>query len=267
MTKSAGPSWPGQEQPAISALLLAALIYEVRPFLRSVRARHRQGWQIPAWEFPAGRGRGLIALSGVGPAAARRAAQKLLAAFRPQIFLSVGFGGGLTAGAAPGTIVVGNSFWHFSPETGALKEVAPPPAWLPAASLVDHLTAAGVPASVGSIVTTPVIIAKEKHSQALGQLHLPVLDQETGAVAAVAEARGLPLVGLRAVTDAAGEEIPDFMARALNSGHAPGLFVALSWLARDPRRLGRLVHFWRRSTLAARNLARALKVLLPLLLN
>jgi hypothetical protein len=67
-------------------------------------------------------------------------------------------------------------------------------------------------------------------------------------------------------TDAAGEEMPDFLIQGYEPGPGPGLRKALSWLAGDPRRLFPLLHLWRRGSLAARRLSQALQVLLPLLL-
>jgi hypothetical protein len=67
------------------------------------------------------------------------------------------------------------------------------------------------------------------------------------------------------VTDAAGEEIPDFIRQAFQAGNQPSAGTALAWLAADPRRLAALVRLWRRSRLAARYLARALEVVLNVL--
>jgi len=92
-----------------------------------------------------------------------------------------------------------------------------------------------------------------------------VLDLETAALAAAAAAAGLPFLALRVISDAAGEEIPDFLREGWEPGYGPGIPKALGWLARDPRRLGAMLHLWRRSRLAARRLAAALEVLLPLL--
>jgi hypothetical protein len=67
-------------------------------------------------------------------------------------------------------------------------------------------------------------------------------------------------VALRAVSDAAGEEIPEFVRLAAREGHLPTVGGVLAWLAADPRRLPVLVLLWRRSRLAARRLAQALEV-------
>ena len=63
-------SAPGAAAGPYRILLLAALPQEVRPFLRQTRARRRRGLPWPAWEFAAGAVRGLLALSGMGQAAA-----------------------------------------------------------------------------------------------------------------------------------------------------------------------------------------------------
>jgi hypothetical protein len=65
------------------------------------------------------------------------------------------------------------------------------------------------------------------------------------------------------ITDAAGEEIPDFLREGWEPGYGPRIQKALGWLAGDPRRLGPMLHLWRRSRLGARRLAEALKVILP----
>ena len=64
------------------------------------------------------------------------------------------------------------------------------------------------------MVTTCHIIHKGKGGAALRRLEHPLLDLETSVLAGVAAVEGLPFVSLRAVTDAAGEEIPEFLGGA-----------------------------------------------------
>jgi len=99
----------------------------------------------------------------------------------------------------------------------------------------------------------------------LRRLMQPVLDLETAAVAAAAVGAGLPFLALRVITDTAGEEIPDFLREGWKPGYGPSLSTALGWLAGDLRRLGPMLHLWRRGGLAARRLSQALQVLLPLI--
>jgi len=197
----------------------------------------------------------------MGPEAARRGAQ-ILGVLRPRVLVSLGFAGALTTELAPGDLVLGESFWDFHPDTGALGQISPPPPPCPLPDMLRKLNQAGLPAAAGSLVTTPYIINKEEQGKPLRRLHRPAVDLETGVWARLAAAQGLAFLGLRAITDAAGEEIPDFLKGARGTG-----VEALGWLARDPGRLRTLIHLWRRSRLAARRLAAALIVLLPLLME
>jgi adenosylhomocysteine nucleosidase len=244
-------------------LLLAALPQEVRPFLRLSRARRRRGLPWPAWEFALDGVRGLLALTGMGARAAGEAAARLVAQFRPHRLISLGFGGALTPELQPGDLVLGASFSRYDPATGVLSPISPSP--MPLAELLPALAAAGLPAFTGSFITTPWIIDKGRQTGGLGALPAPVLDLETAALAELAAAAGLPFLGLRAITDVAGEELPDFLAPAYSEPGTVGMLDAMGWLAADPRRVADLIHLWRRSRLAADRLAAGLLVLLPLM--
>jgi len=244
-------------------LLLAALPREVRPFLRRCHARRRRGLPWPAWEFALGALRGLLAVAGMGQNAVREAASRLVAQFRPHLVVSVGFGGALSPELHHGDLVLGEFFGRYDPVTQVLDPMTPaPPRPLP--ELLRSLTAAGLAAFAGRLITTPWIIHKGRQGGGLAGSPLVVLDLEGAAVARVAWAEGLPFLGLRAITDTAAEEIPDFLAPEGEPG-ALGLLDALGWLAADPRRLLELFRLWRQSRLAAARLAAALMVLLPLL--
>jgi adenosylhomocysteine nucleosidase len=246
----------------VTAVLLAALSQEVRPFLRRVRARRLPGGDLPVWEFVSQTGQGVAALSGMGEDAAARAAAWVLERYQPQVFISLGFGGAVTPELGPGAVVLGESYWRYEPEAQALQEltVPPPPAWLE--DLVKRLQTAGLPAFRGSVVTTRGIIHKASHASPLQHLVHPVLELETSATAAAAHSRNLPFLALRAVTDAAGEEIPAFLKPAVQEGKTPTVGAALAWLSADPRRLPLLFRLWRRSRLAAMTLAQALEVVM-----
>ncbi len=245
----------------VDILILAALPMEVRPFLRRVKARRCKDLPMPAWEFPAGQGRGVAAVTGMGRSAIR-AAQELLARYRPGVLVSVGFGGALTSDLAPGDVVLGQSIRHFQPDTGELEEISTPAPPRPIAALIQGLALAGLSGVAGNLITTPYIMDKARQGQPLSRLPHAAVDLENSLLARLAAAQGLPWLGLRAITDGPGEEIPDF----LRLEKTPGVLDALGWLARDPRRLKALLHLRRRAHLAAARLAQALEVLIPLLL-
>jgi adenosylhomocysteine nucleosidase len=243
-------------------IIMAALPLEVRPFLRQVKARARRDLGLPAWEWEAGGA--VVALSGMGEAAARRAGATLLGRGRPELLVSVGFGGALTPGLAAGDLVLGETFWRYNPDTGELRAGAQPAFPRPLSCLGAALQQAGLTAVTGSVVTTSRIIHKERQGGPLAGLPRPVLDLETAALADLAAAQGLAFLSLRAITDVAAEEIPEFLHAAGEPGAAVGGGAALRWLAADVRRLSGLLDLWRRSRVAARKLARALTVLRPL---
>ncbi len=261
---SRGGAASGGARPCRLALL-AALPLEVRPFLRLVKARRLKGVDLPAWEFGPGEGRGVAAITGMGEEAAAAAAKRVAARWQPQVLISLGFSGALLPGLAPGDLVLGESFHHYDPQSGRLEVVKAPAPSLPLAELAEHLTAAGLPAAIGSCITTPGILHKGGQGGPLKHLPHPTLDLETAALATAALEAGMPFLALRVITDTGGEEIPDFIREGWEPGYGPGITKALGWLAGDPRRLKAMLHLWRRSRLAAKRLAQALEALLPLI--
>jgi nucleoside phosphorylase len=248
----------------VQAALLAALSQEVQPFLRRVQARRARKTSLPTWEFPLRGGLGILALSGVGQAAAARAAGFLVEHYQPQVFISLGFGGAVTPELPHGALVLGETLWRYEPDSGALEELQTPPAPPALEKLAARLVAAGLPAFRGSVVTTPHIIHKASQGTPLMRLLHPVLDLETSAAATALSAQNIPFLALRAVTDTWKEEIPGFISRAVREGKEATAATALAWLAADPRRLPELISLWRRSRLVGRNLARALEVMLEM---
>jgi adenosylhomocysteine nucleosidase len=254
---------PGGGPRACRILILAALPLEVQPFLRQIRARPRAGLGRRAWEWEPGPG--VAAFTGMGEAAARRVGAAMTEACRPGLLISAGFGGALTPGLAPGDLVLGAGFWRYDPEAGGLSAGPHPAPPRPLPLLTEALRRAGLRATLGSVVTTPRIIHKERQGGPLAGLDQPVLDLETAALAEVAAARGLRFLSLRAITDLAGEEIPGFLLGAGDRETTVGPGAVLRWLAGDVRRINDLLHLWRRSRGAAANLARGLACLWPLL--
>jgi adenosylhomocysteine nucleosidase len=255
---SAGPG----AARACRILIMAALPLEVQPFLRRIQARARRDLGLPAWEWEAGEA--VLALSGMGAAAARRAGETLVDRLGPRLLVSAGFGGALTPGLAAGDLVLGETFWHYNPDTRELQAGPQPPLPWPLPRLIAALDQAGLTAVTGSLVSTSRIIHKGSQGAPLAGLPRPVLDLETAALAELAASQDLAFLSLRAITDGAGEEIPEFLLTAGEPEATVGAGAALRWLAADVRRLGDLLFLWRRSRMAARQLAAALTVLGPL---
>jgi adenosylhomocysteine nucleosidase len=258
-TRSKGPEAMTASR-ACRILIMAALPQEVRPFLRRVQASPRRDLGLPAWDWELGQA--VVALSGMGAAAARRAAATLVSRLRPELLVSLGFGGALTPGLAAGDLVLGETFWHYDPETRTLT-AGPQPASLPLARLRQILSGAGLTTTTASLVTTTRIIHKADQGGPLSALPHPVLDLETVVLAEIAAAQSLPFLSLRAITDTAIEEIPEFLRNVGDQDATVGALAALNWLVRDVRRVKDLLRLWRRSRQAAQALAEALTVLGP----
>jgi adenosylhomocysteine nucleosidase len=246
-------------------LIMAALPQEVRPFLRRVKARPHRDLGLPAWEWEGGLA--VVALSGMGVAAARRAADILINCFGPAILISMGFGGALVPGLAAGDVVLGETFWHYNPDTRQLTAGAHPPAPKPLMLLRQTLMTARINAVCGSMVTTNRIIHKKDQGEPLVGLPHPVLDLETSVLAEAAAVRNLPFLSLRAITDTATQEIPEFLREVGDPGATVGVRQALKWLAGDLRRAKDLLRLWRGSRCAAQSLSEALMILVPILSN
>jgi adenosylhomocysteine nucleosidase len=239
---------------------MAALPQEVRPFLRRIKARPRPDLGLPAWEWESQAA--VVAVSGMGAAAARRAGVTLISRCRPQLLLSLGFAGALVPGLAAGDVILEADFWHYDPDSRELRPGSPPAPWS-LAPLHEALGQAGLATARASLVTTSRIIRKGKHRAALSGLPHPVVDLETGVLAELAAARDLPFLALRAITDAAAEEIPEFLRTAVNQEAALRARLVLAWLAQDLTRVQDLLRLWRRSRRAARSLSEALLILWP----
>jgi len=242
-------------------LIVAALIQEVRPFLRRVQARPRQDLGLPAWDWEPEAA--VVALSGMGLAAARRAAETLISRCRPQLLVSMGFGGALVPGLAAGDVVLGETFWHYNPDTRKLTSGTRPPALRPLMQLCQAFKTAGLTTVSASVVTTTRIIHKKDQGKPLTALPHPVLDLETGVLAELAAAHNLPFLSLRAITDTAGEEIPEFLRNAGDPDAIVGVREAFRWLSQDFRRIQDLLRLWRVSRRAAQALSEALMILWP----
>ena len=237
---------------------------ELRPFLRTIRHRRASFEGIKAWLFQGKDYEGVAFLVGMGGAAPRLLTERAIAAFSPEHILVAGFGGALTALPPPGGLLLAAECWRLEP-AGQLprredfQPVAPPH------TLAAHLQAQGLAAYAGTLLTTPKITPKASLPTQVSQLTLPVLDLETSEIAATATAHHLPFLAVRAITDAAGEEIQVFLADIINQHQGVPLSRLLPALWADPRRVGYCLHLWRRSRLAGQNLARALNHILDYL--
>jgi nucleoside phosphorylase len=190
-------------------------------------------------------------LSGMGPAAATRAAEALADA--GAVALAVfGVAGALSAHLRNGAL--------FCPER-VLDEngdvYAADPAWRE--SIQQKLTKNTVPLhtegallSVASpLLTTAAKTAAHARHEALA------VDMESAAVAAVARQRSLPFVVLRAIVDEAADAIPDALNGSVDAFGHPRARHLIAALGRHPTLIGELPRLYLRMQRATQALRTA----------
>lgn len=221
-------------------VVMAAMPRELRPIARALRMRPANLLGRPAWR----RG-GLLAVAvGVGPArSATRSAAVLDEVVPTRIFVT-GVAGAVDPALEIGDLVVpvtvvdvrtGRAFspdpgWASGPRSGLL------------ATVERALASARVAGAVPSPPTTPAEGPTTPQELTPG---LPegttAVDMETAAIAAEAEARGIPWDVVRGISDTWGMLTPELAAILRPDGRAD-LGAAARLVRADPRAVGRLVH-------------------------
>ena len=167
----------------------------------------------------------MVNVGGGTPYGAELAAEALVAE-GAQGLISFGLAGGLKPGLVAGSIVV---------PTAILEGNRVYPA--------DYVLMSFLGGSTGAPLYAGQKIAATAHDKTLiyRRSHPDAIDLESGAVARVAQARGLPYAALRAVADPADADLPPVALIALKEGGKLDLpAIALSVL-RHPGQIGKLI--------------------------
>ena len=182
--------------------------------------------------------------TGVGdtPAGRERLAHRLAAAGTPRLVISAGYAGGLSPALAVGDLVLGAN--HSSPALLARAR--------------DAL--AGERVHVGTLLTVPAAVEHAGDKAAFyGDTGAIAVDMETAWIADHCTAAGLPLLSLRVVSDAAGDDFP-VPGRVLYDAvrQRPRYLALPAWLALHPGHIRPFVRFVRGLGPARERLALAL---------
>jgi futalosine hydrolase len=172
-----------------------------------------------------GAGRVLVVAGGVGPARAAACAATALTVHRPALSIVAGVGGGFAGRAGMGDVVVADAIVHadlgadspggFLPisELGFGADRALPKPDLVAAA------AARAGAVVGPVLTVSTVTGTADRAAELAQRYDPAAEGMEGAgAAAAAEAHGVPILEIRAISnlvgarDRAGWDLPRALA-------------------------------------------------------
>ncbi len=167
--------------------------------------------------------RGRLAASGDGTPAGASAAAELVVAQGARALVSFGLAGGLRPGLAPGAVLVPNGIAGGAACDPALM------AWLGGST--------GEPILAGEAIAAT---AAEK-AALYRQFGALAIDLESGAVAQVAAAHGLPFAVLRAVADPAERDLAPAALIALKPDGGINLPAILRSVARHPGQIPGLI--------------------------
>lgn len=200
-----------------------------------------------------------VAELGIGHAAADNL-HDILKSRRPQILLSIGFGGALLEGMRTGDVVVSTEAASVQLPT---QRISMHPELTDEA--MSALAATGMTVTKGSTLTVaePLMsgVDKQRHGALTGA---SVVDMETFWIAQEADRAGVPLLSVRAVIDEMLHDLPDVIARITADGGQREWYHALRSL-KNPANVGALLPLAARSRKAVAALRSVVDVLIPVL--
>jgi nucleoside phosphorylase len=243
--------------------LLFAFRRESRPFLKEFRP-HQRFPGAPCWARFCGPSwlPVLVLETGIGPARMQHALTWLLSQpmlenvpYQPQLILSAGFSGALTAKLCVGDVLLAT---EVADEHGTVWPVPwpgefPPGEW--------H-----APLQRGRLVSLPRIVGGAAEKQALGQKSMALaVDMETATVARLCQERQIPFGCVRTISDDVHTSLSPQLISLLAQDRV-SLLRALATLASSPRLISECWRLARQTRLAAQRLGQALDELLTITL-
>jgi adenosylhomocysteine nucleosidase len=171
---------------------LIAVTFALPDESRDFTARLRDARKIRRGSLPVilgGLGEKQIAVchTGVGAVSCRARVADFLQSHRPEILITSGFAGGLDPALKVGDLVVARNF----SDAQLLSKISP------------QKIAAGVLTTQPQVAQTPA----DKVALA-AQTGATAVDMETAIIAELCAQRGIPMLSLRGISDAAGDELP-----------------------------------------------------------
>jgi adenosylhomocysteine nucleosidase len=214
----------------------------------AVHHGHRAGHEI------------VIVESGMGFNNAATAAENLVHEVRPDMIISAGFCGGVSAELQVGDVVVATGLTIIS--ENVQEEV---PVEIPAVSrnFVVRQAVEGHRVFAGLFASTPAIMLKSRLAALLpSDAPFPVVEMESAAIAIIAVENGIPFTGIRAVSDPFDEELGFSLNEFCDDGMRIRIPRVLLTIARKPRIIPQLIRLARNSQVAGACLSQAMERLL-----
>jgi adenosylhomocysteine nucleosidase len=200
--------------------------------------------------------------SGMGFDNAARAAETLIGTVWPDILISAGFCGGIAPDLGVGAVVLATRLVLLS---GDVVVDVPVEFAVASRNFVSRQSVSGYPAFGSLFISTPVITSKAHIASLLpiGSPH-PVVEMESAAIAQISAEKGIPFVGIRSVSDPAGEELGFSLNEFCDDRMRIRIPLVLLTIFRKPRIIPQLVRLSRNSRIAGASLARAIEQFLAI---
>jgi adenosylhomocysteine nucleosidase len=190
--------------------VVTALKEELAPILKRTRGVSRAPGGGRIFFGRLGSVDAILAATGDGLFCARAGAQALLDAFRPTALYGAGIAGALSPKLSSGDLILSRRVRRRDGD-------GPPPD----AALLSRALASPEEAVAGTLVTVerPVVTPEEKRRLAsqLADGEPAAVDMESVGWAEAAAARGVAYLVVRAISDEAGDGLPEFLPRCVAS--------------------------------------------------
>jgi len=244
--------------------IITAMPEETRAVVRAIGGTRKvQIGKLAVWRGQFAGHDVVIVEAGMGFANAARTAEKLVQYVCPDLIVSAGFCGGIAAELLVGDIVVATGLTIVSEKN--LDQV---PVEIPAAcrNFVVRQAAEGRRVFGGLFASTPVIMPKSRLAAMLPpDASYPVVEMESAAIAIVAVENGIPLVGIRAVSDPLDEELGFSLDEFCDQRMRIRIPKVLLTITRKPRIIPQLIRLARNSRVAGASLSQAVEKFLSAL--
>lgn len=248
--------------------LFSAFPQELARIIKRLGAKSCGGSPFAIWSARSAYAEIVMVLSGMGTINAEAAWNYAVETYRPDYIISAGFGGALYDGAGIGDVIAASSVMLYpdiaeAPAAGGRqKSLMNIPG---AREVLDRMTGE-IAMHEGSFLTLRHRVDKACIDKDLLQgLSFPVCDMETFSLGKLSLLAGLPFFAVRAITDLAGEEIPQELFCVTDAYGNFSLFRALAILFGKPALVPVFIRMGKNARAASKNLSLAIETLLRIL--
>jgi adenosylhomocysteine nucleosidase len=240
--------------------IFAALPQEIKLILKKLNSVHTE-LKTPFKIFSSRRHELhiILILSGMGVDHADQAANYILEEYKPDVIISIGFGGALYQDAEIGDLI-------WAPRVLLVSDSIKDSLELPGArvilSKINHKTVI----HEGTIVTLEKWIKKADIKQALSkEIPYGVCDMETFPIAKRSLQKMIPFYAIRAITDTGIEEIPFQPDKITNASGNYAVLQAVMLILQRPFLLPKIIKLGKNSYRASKKLCYAVESMINIL--